>query len=91
MKFLQGLRNEELINSDPMVPNRTCHGDQPCDKDDQGDLQFILGPRTGKLSLRGIKSMPPICTIDKSLVRIPCSCLVAEFKVACQDHYIHIV
>ena len=46
-----------------MVPNRTCHGDQPRDKGDKADLKSILGPRKTQLeasdmsfpSSRGVK------------------------------------
>ena len=32
-----------------MVPNRTCHGDQPCDNGSNADLKCILGQRKTQL------------------------------------------
>ena len=47
-----------------MVPNQTCHGDQPRDKGDKADLKSILGPRKTQL--------------EASDMSFPCSCL-SEF------------
>ena len=40
---------KKLTDTEPMVPNQTCHGDQPRDKGDKADLKSILGPRKTQL------------------------------------------
>ena len=43
-----------------LVPNQTCHGDQPRDKGDKADLKSILGPRKTMLEASDM-SFPSSC------------------------------
>ena len=75
-----------------MVPNRTCHGDQPCDNGSNADLKCILGPRKTQLEAsdmsfpcsRRVKLLVKINTYTSELPQ-SCTAAIRPILLTSQD------